>query len=97
MKAISFESTGWNLPSMQRTRTSTTGKPASGPWRPSLEHALLDRRDQVARDRAADDLVHELEPGPAGQRLDRQVADAEHALAAGLLLELALHVLGASA
>ena len=32
LKAISFESTGWNLPSMQRTRTSTTGKPARGPW-----------------------------------------------------------------
>ena len=32
LKAISLESTLWCLPSMQRTRTSTTGKPARMPW-----------------------------------------------------------------
>ena len=64
-----------------------------GAVRKPLEDALLDGRDQVARDRAADDLVDELESAPTGQRLHAQVADPEHALAAGLLLQLPLHVL----
>ena len=48
-------------------------------------HALLHRRDVVVRHRAADDLVDELEPGAARQRLDLDVAHAVLAVPAGLL------------
>ena len=51
-----------------------------------LAHALLDRRDELARDRAALDLVDELEARAARQRLDAQEHLAELAGAAGLLL-----------
>src|SRR6202008_3687174 len=70
LNAISFESTLWYLPSMKRTRASTTGN------------------------RATDDLFHELDSASSGQRLHRQITDAVHALAPGLLLQLALDVLG---
>src|SRR4030095_527897 len=61
--------------------------------RQALEGTPRDGRDQVPRDGAADDLVDELESAPTGHRFYAEVADAEHALAAGLLLQLALHVL----
>ena len=48
--------------------------------------ALLDRRDELAGDRAALDLVDELEAGAARQRLDAQEHLAELAGAAALLL-----------
>ena len=59
-----------------------------------LEHALLDRGDEAVRDHAALDRVDELELA-AGQRLDLDVAVAELAAAAGLLLVAAVG-LGAS-
>src|SRR5208337_83430 len=59
----------------------------------SLLHALFDGRDQVARNRATHDLIHKLKTAAAGKRLDREVADTEHPLSPGLLLELALHFL----
>ena len=60
-----------------------------------LLDALLDGRDVVARDGAADDRVDELEPGAALQRADAQVGDRVLPVAAGLLLDLALGVAGA--
>ena len=48
--------------------------------------ALLDRRDVLPRDRAAEDVVLELEVAAARQRLDPDLAVAELAVAAGLLL-----------
>ena len=47
-----------------------------------LGDALLDRGDELAGDRAADDLVDELEAGAAVERLDPQEGDAELAVAA---------------
>ena len=47
---------------------------------------FLDRGDELARDRAAEDLVDELEVAAARQRLDLDLAVAELAVAAGLLL-----------
>ena len=55
-----------------------------------LVDALLDRGDELAGDRAADDLVDELEAGAALERLDPQERHAELAVPAGLLLVLAL-------
>src|SRR5215467_2736491 len=47
--------------------------------------ALLNRRDELARDHATDDLVDELETAARGQRLKVDVADGIFAMAAGLL------------
>ena len=47
---------------------------------------FLDRRDELPRDRAAEDVVDELEVAAARQRLDLDLAVAELAVAAGLLL-----------
>src|SRR6185369_15853272 len=49
-------------------------------------HALFHGRDELARNRAALDLVEELEAAPARQRLDAQVDLAELAGTAALLL-----------
>src|SRR5439155_13859160 len=51
-----------------------------------LAHALLDRGDELRRDRATLDLVDELEARAARQRLDSQIDLAELAGAAALLL-----------
>ena len=61
LKLISDESTEWYLPSKHVTFTSTTGKPSTPPCSIVSCDALLDRGDELARDRAADDLVDELE------------------------------------
>ena len=55
-----------------------------------LGDALLDRGDELARDRAADDLVDELEAAAALERLDPHERHAELPVTAGLLLVLAL-------
>src|SRR5271169_6856326 len=47
-------------------------------------HALLDARDELARHRAADHFVAELEPGPFRQRLDFDVADCVLTVTTGL-------------
>ena len=57
-----------------------------------LLDALLDGRDELGRDRAALDLVDEVE-ALAGRRLDVDVDDAVLARAAGLLDEAALDLL----
>ena len=51
-----------------------------------LLDALLDRRDEVLGDRAAEDVVDELEVRAARERLHADPAVAELAVAAGLLL-----------
>jgi hypothetical protein len=94
LKAISFESTEWNFPSMQRTRTSTTGKPASGPAVAASTTPFSTAGIRLGGIAPPHDLVHELDPGPAGQGLDAQEADPEHPLSSRLLLELPLVVLG---
>ena len=48
-------------------------------------HAFFHRRDIIARDRAADDLVDELESFARRQRLDLQPSIAELTAPAGLL------------
>ena len=53
---------------------------------PRVLDALLDRRHELARDRAAEDVVDELEVAAARQRLELHLAVAELAVAAGLLL-----------
>ena len=55
-----------------------------------LLDALVDRRPEALRDHAADDLVDELVADVALDRLDHDVAVAELAAAAGLLLVAAL-------
>ena len=90
LKLISDESTEWYLPSKQVTFTSTTGKPNTPPCSIVSCDALLDRGDELAGDRAADDLVDELEAAAALERLDPHERDAELAVTAGLLLVLAL-------
>ena len=53
---------------------------------PRVLDALLDRRHELPRDRAAEDVVDELEVAAARQRLELHLAVAELAVAAGLLL-----------
>ena len=64
LKLISEESTGWNLPSMQVTATSTTGKPHRAAPGHRFADTFFDRRDELAGDGPADDLVVELKPSP---------------------------------
>ncbi len=90
LKLISDESTAWYLPSKHVTFTSTTGNPNTPAVLHGLVHALLDRGDELPRDRAADDLVDELEPTATLERLDPQERHAELPVATGLLLVLAL-------
>ena len=54
--------------------------------------ALFHRRNVVLRNRAAEDLVDELEVAAARQRLHLDLAIAELAVAAALLLVASLHV-----
>ena len=51
-----------------------------------LDHAFLDRRDVVARDRAADNLVRELEACAPCLRFDPQGHARVLTMAAGLFL-----------
>src|SRR5438034_332446 len=60
------------------------------PFLHAVADALLGGRDVVARHRAAEDVVHELEAAPARQRLDPEPDVAVLAAAARLLLVLAL-------
>ena len=55
-----------------------------------LDDAFFDGGDEVARNGAAEDLVGELEAAAARQRLHADLAVAELAVAAGLLLVAAL-------
>jgi hypothetical protein len=67
-------------------------------WHPGhdLAHAFLDGRDELVRNRATDDIVDELEPAAAVERLDAQIHLAELPGAAGLLL-VAVMTLGRTA
>ena len=55
---------------------------------------FLDRGHVLSRDRAAEDVVDELEVAAARQRLDPDLAVAELAVAAGLLLVAAVRLGG---
>ena len=90
LKLISEESTEWYLPSKQRDPDVDDREAVEAAGRHRLLDALLHRGDELAGDRAADDLVDELEALAARQRLDPQERDAELAVATGLLLVLAL-------
>src|SRR6185295_14188747 len=59
---------------------------AERPARETVDYALLDRADIVARYRTADDLFVKFKPHAARHRLDLQHNVAELAVAAGLLL-----------
>ena len=59
---------------------------------PRVLDALLDGRDELPRDRAAEDVVDELEVAAARQRLEPDLAVAELAVAAGLLLVAAVRL-----
>ena len=59
---------------------------------PRVLDPLLDRRHELARDRAAEDVVDELEVAAARQRLELHLAVAELAVAAGLLLVAAVRL-----
>src|SRR6266851_1635901 len=55
-------------------------------------HALLDRRDVLARDRATNDLVHELEAASTRERFDLEPAVAILSASARLALVFALRL-----
>src|SRR5262249_57137812 len=76
----------------QRDTNVDDGVAGERPLDHRLADALLDRRDEVARDHPADDLVDELEAGASRQRLDLEVGIGELTVAAGLLLEPALRL-----
>ena len=57
-----------------------------------LDDALFDGGDEVAGDRAAEDFVAELEAAAAGHGLHANLAVAELAVAAGLLLVASLRL-----
>ena len=90
LNAISDESTVWYEPSTSRTRTPCTGAPASSPCCIASWMPLSTAGPEALRDDAADDLVHELVAGVALERLEDDVAVAELAAAAGLLLVAAV-------
>ena len=90
LNAISDESTVWYEPSTSRTRTPWIGAPGELAGGHRLLDPLVDRRPEALRDHAADDLVDELVADVALERLDHDVAVAELAAAAGLLLVAAL-------
>jgi len=85
-KAISFESTGWCLPSLHRHAHILHRKASDGTCGEHGLDALLHGRDEVVGNDAALDLIDELEAGAARQWLDAQIDLAELAGAAGLLL-----------
>ena len=78
-------STGWKLPSVSDTATSTTGKP-SGPARQIGQHALFHGRNVLLRHHAAADPVVEPETLAARLRPDFDMDIGEFAMAARLLL-----------
>ena len=88
--ATSFESTAWCLPSYTLTRMSCSVEAGDRAFGQHLAHAFLDGRDELARDRAAHDVVDELEARAALERLDAQVHLAELAGATRLLLVAAV-------
>jgi hypothetical protein len=77
---MSDESTEWNLPS-----TSAMWRSADHAVGHRLHDALLDRRDELRRDRAADDLGLEHEPLAVAGGGELDVTDRVLAVPAGLL------------
>ena len=90
----SFESTAWNEPSKTVALKSTIGIAGQVPAHPGVLDALLDGRDELPRNGAAEDVVDELEVAAARQRLHLDLAVAELAVAAGLLLVPAVRLGG---
>ena len=82
----SFESTSWYEPSNTVTRKSTIGIAGEIAAHACFLDALFDGRNELPRNRAAENVVDELEVGAARQRLDLDLAVAELPVAAGLLL-----------
>ena len=66
---------GVELPVVERHLHVHHRVAGQGPLRHRLDEALLNGADELPGDRAADDLVHELEPAAPGERLDLEVAD----------------------
>ncbi len=64
-----------------------TGQIAAGH---GFSHAFLDCGNIIARDRAADNLIDELETFPRRERLDLEPSIAELAAAPGLFFQLSL-------
>ena len=92
LNAISCESTSWYEPSTSVTLTSTIGIAGEDAALERLADARVDRRDVLARDRAADDLVDELVAGARLARLDLDLDVAVLAVAARLAHEAAVAV-----
>ena len=93
MKAISEESTEWYWPSNEAHPHALHRVAGEHARFHRLAHAFLDRRDERAGDHAALDLVDELVAVVAVgvvQRLDLDLAVAELAAPAGLLLVAAV-------
>ena len=86
LNAISDESTLWYEPSTSVDPDADHREARQLALEHRLLHALVDGAAEALRDHAADDLVAELVALVAGQRLDLDVAVAELAAAAGLLL-----------
>src|SRR6185436_14213213 len=62
------------------------------PAQPRVLDALLDRRHELTRNRAAENVVDELELAAARQRLEFHLAVAELSVAAGLFLVTAVRL-----
>ncbi len=90
LNAISDESTVWYEPSTSRHAHALDRRAGELAVRHRLLDALVDRGPEALRDHAADDLVDELVADVPLHRLDHDVAVAELAAAAGLLLVAAV-------
>ena len=90
LKAISEESTAWYRAVEQAHPHALDGIAREHAGLPSLRHALLHRRDERAGDHPALDVVDELEARGGSRRLDLDLAVAELAASARLLLVAAV-------
>ena len=90
LNAISDESTLWYEPSTSSHADALHRRAGELAVVHRLLDALVDGRAEALRDDAADDLVDELVARPAVDRLDHDVAVAELAAAARLLLVAAV-------
>ena len=88
----SFESTWWYEPVEDRGAEIDHRVAGEEAAQPRVLQALLDGRDELPRDRAAEDVVDELEVAAARQRIELDLAVAELAVAAGLLLVAAVRL-----
>ena len=73
-------------------RKSTTGKPARIAALGGIAHTFFHRRNPVAGNGAAENVVHEFNSLPARERFELDAAQAELAMAAGLFFVFAFGV-----